>query len=42
MLDSDSFIKAGWVHNLRLCHFSCGDELQFVAMGKASVISQHK
>ena len=42
MLDGDSFIKAGWVHNLRLYQFSSADDLRFVVMGKVNVILHHK
>ena len=42
MLDGDSFIKAGWVHNLRLYQFSSADDLRFVVMGKVNVILYHK
>ena len=42
MLDGDSFIKAGWVHNLRLYQFSSADDLRFVVMEKVNVILYHK
>ena len=42
MLDGDSFIKVGWVHNLRLYQFSSADDLRFVVMGKVNVILYHK
>ena len=35
MLDSDCFVKAGWVHDLRLHQFkSSGDEVKFLVMAK--------
>ena len=34
MLDSDSFVKAGWILNLRLHQFVSFDKLNFVVMGK--------
>ena len=42
MLDGDSFIKAGWVHNLRFYQFSSADDLKFVVLGKVSVILRQK
>jgi len=42
MLDGDNFLKAGWVHNLRLHQFTCNDGLLFVVMGKVNVILHHK
>ena len=34
MLDGDSFVKAGWILNLRLHQFPSFDKLKFVVMGK--------
>ena len=34
MLDGDSFVKAGWILNLRLHQFVSSDKLKFVVMGK--------
>ena len=39
MLDGDSFIKAGWVHNLRLYQFSSADDLHMHGwVGRRSLI----
>ncbi len=34
MLDSEGFVKAGWVHNLRLHQFKTGCSVKFVLMAK--------
>ena len=34
MLDSDGFIKAGWVHGIRLHQFTTGDGVKCVSKGK--------
>ena len=34
MLDGDCFLKAGWIHNLRLYRFVSSNDLRFVVMGK--------
>ena len=34
MLDSDGFVRAGWVHDLRLHQFSTPDGWKFVIKGK--------
>lgn len=36
MLDSDNFVKAGWVHGLRLHSFA---EAKFLIMGKVMVLA---
>ena len=33
MLDADGFVKAGWVHDLRLHQFSTTDGVKFVIKG---------
>ena len=34
MLDSEGFVRAGWVHDLRLHQFSTSDGVKFVIKGK--------
>ena len=34
MLDSDGFVRAGWVHDLRLHQFSTSNDVKFVVKGK--------
>lgn len=34
MLDSEGFVKAGWVHRLRLHEFDSADTQKFVIMGE--------
>ena len=34
MLDSDGFVKAGWVHDMRLRQFTTGDGVKCVIKGK--------
>ena len=36
MLDGSSFLKAGWVHNLRLHQFSSTGDVRFLIMGKVN------
>ena len=39
MFDGESFLKAGWIHGLKLHQFSKGDSSQFLILGKVIVIS---
>lgn len=40
MLDSDGFVRAGWVHDLRLHKFSTAEGVtKFVVKGKVRLIS---
>ena len=41
MLDSDGFVKAGWVHDLRLHQFSSADGVKFVIKGKVKYMDTH-
>ena len=41
MLDGGNFLKAGWVHNLKLHQFSSTDSLWFIIIGKVNVILHH-
>jgi len=34
MVDSDGFVRAGWVHDLRLHQFSTAAGVKFVVKGK--------
>ena len=35
MLDSEGFVKAGWVHDLKLHQFTgTGDNVKFIILGK--------
>ena len=34
MLDGDCFLKAGWIHNLRLYRFVSSNNVRYVIMGK--------
>ena len=36
MLDSDGFVRAGWIHELRLHRFSTIDCIKFVIKGKVN------
>lgn len=38
MLDGNSFLKAGWVHGLKLHQYKAVSTLRFVVMGKVSLI----
>ena len=37
MFDGESFLKAGWIHSLKLHQFSKGDSSQFLILGKVIV-----
>ena len=34
MLDGESFLKAGWIHGMKLHSFGSAEESKFVIMGK--------
>ena len=36
MFDGESFLKAGWIHGLKLHQFSKGDISQFLILGKVA------
>ena len=37
MLDSEGFVRAGWVHDLRLHQFLTADGVKFVIKGKVKL-----
>lgn len=39
MLDGNNFLKAGWVHGLKLHEYSIAEGSRYVVMGKVSYIS---
>ena len=36
MLDSEGFVKAGWVHSLKLHEFQFNGSIKYVIMGEVS------
>ena len=37
MLDGGSFMKSGWVHEVKLHHYNTADNRRFVVMGKVNL-----